>query len=150
MADSTAHLKQFQLSRSISGILLINGFPGHSWIIDLAYALIHPFRKQSLSLYFELVTKVNRCCPCFQEVTVQSRGRPTNKWWEWSSTWKRERGNRLIKSQSRQELLGMASWSSSHLILSRLVWTSQVQAGWEKFQAEKIIWAKAQRQNLAL
>ena len=81
MANSMAYLKQFQLNRRVSSIFSINSFSGLSCIIDLANALIHPFKKQVLSLYFVPVTKVNRCSPCFQGVRGQSRGRPMNKWW---------------------------------------------------------------------
>lgn len=60
MADSMAHLKQFQLNRSISGILLINGVFGLSYTVGLANALVYPIKIQMLSLYFESVMKVNR------------------------------------------------------------------------------------------
>lgn len=56
MADRMAHLKQFQLNRSIPGMLLINGFSGLPCIIDLANAWIHPFKKPLLRLDFESVT----------------------------------------------------------------------------------------------
>lgn len=59
MADSMAHLKQFQLNRSISGILLINGFSGLSCIRELVNAWIHVLKKQLPSLYFEPATEVN-------------------------------------------------------------------------------------------
>ena len=56
MADRMAHLKQFQLNRSIPGMLLINGFSGLPCIIDLANAWFHPFKKPLLRLDFESVT----------------------------------------------------------------------------------------------
>lgn len=70
MADRMAHLKQFQLNRSISGIFLINGFSGLSCITDAANALIHPFKIQILRYDLESVAKVNRCSPCSQQVIV--------------------------------------------------------------------------------
>lgn len=79
MVDSMAHLKQFQLNRFISGILLINGFSELLCIIDLVNARIYPFEKQLPSLYFESAAEVKRYNPCSQEVTVQSRGSPINK-----------------------------------------------------------------------
>lgn len=148
MADRMAHLKQFQLNRSISGMLLINGFSGLSCIIDLTNAWIHPFKKPLLRLDFESVTKINRCCPYSQQAIIQRRGSSINKWWKQCCMYKKGDTHQVntIPVQAGGVRNGLLGKAASWLILNRWVQKSQVKAGWKKFQAKKVLWAKIQGQ----
>lgn len=148
MADRMAHLKQFQLNRSIPGMLLINGFSGLPCIIDLANAWFHPFKKPLLRLDFESVT--NKQMLSLLSASHHSEERQLYK--QMMKTMLHVQEGRYthrvntIPVQAGGVRNGLLGKAASWLILNRWVRKSQVKAGWEKFQAKKVLWAKIQGQ----